>query len=98
MVSIININNGIKEPTHVHQLNIDNWWVCPSDGIFVYPSYYLGRSHSKRAASNLRYKKDKIVPTLSGTFNVVPGWCAVIEVSNLKVYNSNNDMILQKKL
>ena len=42
------------------------------------------------------YKKDNTVLMLSGsTFNVVPGWCAVIGNSNLKVNNLSNDKILR---
>ena len=43
MVLIININNGIKEPTGGHQncnisQFIDIWWVSQGERIFVYPS------------------------------------------------------------
>ena len=44
LVLIININNGIKEPTCGHQYCntsqfIDIWWTCQGERIFVYPSY-----------------------------------------------------------
>ena len=45
--------------------------------------------------TQMKYKKDNTVPTLSGTFNVVPG---LIGVSNLKVNNLSNDMILRINL
>ena len=46
MVSIININDGIKELTCGNQSrtmsqNIEIWWVCLAEIIFVYPSYYF---------------------------------------------------------
>ena len=47
VVSIININNGIKE-TYLwvsklfYQSNFDIRWVSQDEGISVYPSYYLG--------------------------------------------------------
>ena len=52
MVSISNINNGIKEPTHGYQICNTNHifilgvYLRPKK-IFVYPSYYLDWCHSK---------------------------------------------------
>ena len=45
MVLIININNGIKEPTqgYKNRANIEFWWVCQSERILVYTSYNLGQ-------------------------------------------------------
>ena len=49
-VSIININNGIKDPTCGYQ-NCNTSQILIFSGqdkrIFVYPSYYLGQYHSK---------------------------------------------------
>ena len=46
MVSILNINCGIKEPTHEYltsQLLIfGGYWVCKGERIFIYLSYCLG--------------------------------------------------------
>lgn len=49
MVWIININNGIKTG-HGFQgegITIGTWLVCQGDGIFAYPTNYLGQNHSK---------------------------------------------------
>ena len=48
MVSIININNGIKEPTCEYQSCnasqvFHNGWVSKGESIFVNLSYYLGQ-------------------------------------------------------
>jgi hypothetical protein len=43
-VSIINIDeNGIKEPTSGYQSNVYVEWVCQSERIVLYPSYWLGQ-------------------------------------------------------
>ena len=50
MVSIIGINNGIKEFTAKYQndqSNFDIWWVSQGEKIFVYPNYSLSLYHSK---------------------------------------------------
>ena len=51
MVSIFNINNNTKNlPMDLIMLipiNINVWWVCQGDEIFVYLNYYLGQYHCK---------------------------------------------------
>ena len=46
ILMLININIGIKEPTHEYQ-NCFFWWVCQDDRIFMWPTYYLDQYHSK---------------------------------------------------
>ena len=48
MALIININDGIKEPSQLasklhYQLTIDIWWASQGKGIFVYLNRYLGQ-------------------------------------------------------